>query len=541
MSRKFVFPFVSSILTAFFVSFFPAMAHASDIYIAQNMAGTNTGTNCADAYAVSFFNKSSDWGTGAGQIGPGTTVHLCGTFTDNTQGDTMLQVLGSGKSGSPITILFESGAMLSSTAYWGSNGAINLNGNSWVTIDGAHTGVVQNTSNGTGLAFARASTGLYLSHTNNVTVQNLTIANICQHKSSSDTNACNSGGVNDQAVKITGGAVNLLLQGDTIHDSQNCIELYGSAGDTVTIKNNTISRCNWGIGGYGLSTSLTITGNDISGNPGGLNPWGTTADTFHNNGIMLFPQSGNMSGVVIADNYIHDIGGSTGSSGTETGHIFFDPGGTGNIPNALILNNVLTTSGSSSYGPTNAYITDGQGTSGVSIYNNTIVGSGPNPGLACISNQINTTVENNICQGVDVGEWLNTGYTGVISNFNAWYNLPGDGAGIMCANSGSKCEPTVAAWTSAFGFDTSSINGNPNLTGSFALNSGSSAVAKGVNLSNLGITSLNVSAPQTFGANYACGSGCIARPSSSAWDIGAYEFSGLGSPTNVSGQAVSVP
>src|SRR5271170_5558473 len=76
-------------------------ARAADIYVAQGAAGQNTGQDCADAYAYTFFNASSNWGSLAGQIGPGTTVHLCGTITSP------LTAQGSGTSSSPITILFD--------------------------------------------------------------------------------------------------------------------------------------------------------------------------------------------------------------------------------------------------------------------------------------------------------------------------------------------------------------------------------------------------------------------------------------------------
>src|ERR1700694_5707903 len=82
-------------------------AHASDIYIAQNSTGAGNGVGCADARSVAWFNNSTSWGTAANQIGPGTTVHLCNTFT-GAAGSTMLTVQGSGSSGNPITIKFES-------------------------------------------------------------------------------------------------------------------------------------------------------------------------------------------------------------------------------------------------------------------------------------------------------------------------------------------------------------------------------------------------------------------------------------------------
>jgi hypothetical protein len=108
-----------------------AQAAATNIYIAQNAAGAASGADCNDAYAYTFFNSSANWTTGtpsSAQIGPGTTVHLCGTFT-GTAGSTMLTVQGSGASGSPVTILFDNATNGNLTApYWGANGAIYCTG-----------------------------------------------------------------------------------------------------------------------------------------------------------------------------------------------------------------------------------------------------------------------------------------------------------------------------------------------------------------------------------------------------------------------------
>ena len=125
--RKFLLAMIFVILGATF-------SVASDIYVAQNAAGGNSGGDCADAHAVSWFNSSANWGSGNGQIGPGTTVHLCGTFT-GAANSTMLTIQGSGASGNPVTILFENGADLTAP-YWSGNGAIICSGHNYITIDG---------------------------------------------------------------------------------------------------------------------------------------------------------------------------------------------------------------------------------------------------------------------------------------------------------------------------------------------------------------------------------------------------------------------
>jgi len=126
----------------------PASASLTNVYIAQSSAGSADGTSCANAYAVTFFNTSGNWGSGSSQIGPGTTVHLCGTFTFSA-GATALTFNGSGTSGNPITLLWESGAVLQAPYFSAATFGINGNGASYVVINGGTNGVIQNTANGT--------------------------------------------------------------------------------------------------------------------------------------------------------------------------------------------------------------------------------------------------------------------------------------------------------------------------------------------------------------------------------------------------------
>jgi len=77
----------------------PTLSVAKDIYITQNTAGSDSGTDCADAHSVSWFNTNQS---------AGNTYHMCGTFTGGA-GSTMLSVSG-GSAGSTKTILFEAGA-----------------------------------------------------------------------------------------------------------------------------------------------------------------------------------------------------------------------------------------------------------------------------------------------------------------------------------------------------------------------------------------------------------------------------------------------
>jgi hypothetical protein len=482
-------------------------AQASDIYITPD--GSPQGACTSNVQTPAFFNNSANWGTAASKIGPGTTVHLCGTF-NGSAGQQLLTFQQGGASGNVVTLLFESGATLTAP-YWGSSGsaAINTAGKSNLVIDGGTNGTVQNTDNGTGLKYQQASIAVIVVGGSNVTVKKLTVSNICRHTSSGDNVACNSGGNNDRAILVTGVATNVSITLNTIHDSQNCVEYSGSGSDTgVSISKNTIYHCNWGIGGYGSTNGLLIFGNDISS----ATNWDTGADSFHHNGIMLFPQSGNMNNVVISSNYVHDI------NGTETGHIFLDPGGSGNIPGVLVYNNVLTTTVLN--GPTNNFIEPGANVTSARIFNNTMVGAAQ----TAVGVWNDGIMENNVVVGSNEGIGLSVGVSGIISDYNDSFGLTGGSP----FNYGTTFFSTMVAWTTgtsgacAGGCDQHSLTTNPKLASDYTLGSGSPAIGAGKNLSSLGISGLDIGAPQSFGASYACGTGCVARSQSGNWDIGAY-------------------
>ena len=76
----------------------PSAIAAGSFYVAQNAQGSGDGTSCASARAISWFNSSGNWGSAANQIGPGTTIQLCGTITSS------MTFQGSGSSGNYITV-----------------------------------------------------------------------------------------------------------------------------------------------------------------------------------------------------------------------------------------------------------------------------------------------------------------------------------------------------------------------------------------------------------------------------------------------------
>src|SRR5260370_3291112 len=112
--------------------FFALPAGAKDFYIAANQVGTGSGTGCSTAMPYAWFNNAANWGAGVAQIGPGTTVHLCGTFT-GTPGQQLLTVLRNGTSTTPITIKFETNAILTAP-YCSPSEVIKQYGKRYITI-----------------------------------------------------------------------------------------------------------------------------------------------------------------------------------------------------------------------------------------------------------------------------------------------------------------------------------------------------------------------------------------------------------------------
>lgn len=146
---------------------------AENIYVAQNSTGTNSGAGCANVHSSDWFNTSNNWATPkqSGKIGPGDTVHLCGTLTSP------ITVQGSGTTGSPITILFESGAKFSAP-YWAANTkVIDLGSYNYLTVDGGTNGIIECTDNGGALGHQTNVYGVD-SYGDNITIQNLTIQNL---------------------------------------------------------------------------------------------------------------------------------------------------------------------------------------------------------------------------------------------------------------------------------------------------------------------------------------------------------------------------
>jgi parallel beta-helix repeat protein len=495
---------------------------ASDIYIAQNAAGAKNGTDCNDAYAVSFFNSASNWGTAAGQIGPGTTVHLCGTFTAPAGASGYLSFQGSGTTGNQITLLFESGAVLTAP-YWGTAGAIYASGNSYITVDGNGSGTISATANGSGLANQQPGYGVLVMCNNGCTVQNLTVSNIYVYSSPSDESSAagNSFGIYMGAA----GGSNFVLHNNTVNNAHWCVMLeQRSTGNTVsngTISNNTTSSCDHGVvlanSQRGTFSGVTVNNNTTccAGN------WDDTAHGNHHDGMHLWavvPGATNEN-LTIYNNYCYgNMGLPSYQNFQACIYVEVDAGSTGT--GTQVFNNVAAITPSVSQ---NGIFTI-SGTNPV-IYNNTIAGPGTtgngyNNALLNLGNESGACVQNNLFYNTVAGIAVNNDGSNIAATCGG---LKGSDHNLINALATSNSliyqanfYNSFGQWQTGTGFDPNSQSGAPNLVNLASCQSGvisgcqiqstGSAYQKGQNLYNM-ITGMNDDAAGN------------PRPSTGAWGV----------------------
>ena len=209
-----------------FSPIFSGVPTGNDVYIAQAAAGGNTGADCADAYAASYFNNSANWtsGTPTGtQIGPGTTVYLCGSFSYGAGTSGALQFQGSGTSGNPIAVVFEPGASATSPN-WGPNGFIYASGLSYIAVNGGTNGSITATATGTGLTYSNLTqtSAITFSNVSNSQITGLSISNIYVHTA---TPTDENGSGSSWGIQWAGGN-NITINNNTVHDAYGCIDYY---------------------------------------------------------------------------------------------------------------------------------------------------------------------------------------------------------------------------------------------------------------------------------------------------------------------------
>lgn len=503
ISKKYKLKPILLAIGMFLFSSTMVFASISTVYIAQSSSGAGGGTSCTNALPASWFNSSANWGSSSNQIGPGTTVHLCGTFTGAVN-STMLTVQKSGTSGNLITLLFEAGTVFTSSA-WSTNGAIDLNGQSFITVDGGSNGIIQNTANGTALANHNDSNGITgggnSSCGSNVEVRNLVVQNIyVRTGGSSDPNGDATGGFDFEAC-----GSNLRIHDNTSTQAHaNIFARPSGAQSGWAIYNNKTVGATWGIciNTGGTSDSLSnssIYNNDVSDGT----PWEDPADNYHKDGIFIYGQGsggggGSLSGLEIYNNYVHGTWGPNDA----TAFMYINQ----NVDHFDIFNNIFSVAAG---GSTNGLLTIGYGANNFRVLNNTFVGYSSSAGGVAFGETggaSSVTFENNIVENMQGAIFTeNTTYAAL--DYNDYFNISGQGtSGAYCDSTG--CTDSFTTWQAKH--DSHGIYADPKLDALFRLLSGSAAIGHGLDLTNLNITALDFDKAGN------------PRPSTGAWDTSAF-------------------
>lgn len=491
-------------------------AQASDVYITPDGSGQGVCTN--SPHPPAWFNSSGNWGTGGTQIGPGTTVHLCGTFT-GAAGATLLTFQGNGASGNPVTLLFEAGATLTAP-YWSTSGAIRLGSHSQIIVDGGSNGVIQANANGSALANKQTNSGI-TTFGGNVEIRNLTIANLYVHSSTADS-AVDQTGVN--CISFSGS--NVLIHDNIMHDAGWCLYENSSAGDgNVSIYNNTIYNIDhgWALAPSGHTASsgpFSFYSNTVYG----YSVWDTQSNDYHHDGIHCYTsQTGGVGQHITALNIYNNLfKGPVGAN--VTGHIFLEGGNTsGSTPcmdstsHGYVYNNVFLADGYMNDGLVGLYAGN------LAVYNNTIVGKDSTGGVCYGSGSDVSSVvfKNNVVSSCNQ-------LVSIQSPFTPDYNIYASGGSNSFVCNGNFSNPSqLSNWQSCTGGDShSSYNASAGLSSTGVPQAGSPVIGAGTNLTSLGITALDW---DTTDGN---SSAPVQRPATGPWDVSAYLFGGaaVGAP-----------
>src|SRR5665213_38503 len=542
--KLFAFAFVGAILCAL-----PCLA--ADIYVAQATQGADTGADAADAHSLAWLDTSANWGIGANQVAAGVTVHLCGTLTNT------LTIGGSGTSGNPITIYFEPNAKFSAPTLAPAVNFINVDGRSWIVIDGGSNGLMTLTDNGTAgtydyannvVAIYGASAGV-----DHIVFQNLSIRNLYQRTTNTDTGA-------GTALYITGS--------DVTYSNLTLGEAYGGIAHsyTPTVSSNlTIVNCSFtnynhaieiGCGGATVPPvllNLTISHNSLQSGDMFESPDGVDVG-LHRDCIFLFNESGLgnggvtigcISNILISCNFIkhgwHPLSHTAGSGG-----MFFDTYNNAATLHVRVFNNISVLAYPLSWSGGGGYA----GAAGVDVLfaNNTIVGwqtnGGYGGGYAWTISGTNAQAFNNISLSSKANwmatEALTAGLTnnnatsaqllaGVVSDYNIFNGITGYGGWVGLINTRNNggvfselIYDTLAQFQNMLGgllaaqVEPHSTTATVQLDSNFApLSTDTVATGHGTNLTAFAIADNLPGLTNDFAGN--------PRPATGNWTIGAYQ------------------
>jgi len=517
---------------AFLVSVFAATpsAFATTRYIAQTAGTFSGGSACNGQTTITpaTFNGTTN--------AAGDLDYICGTITvaANTEA---LKVNGSGTSASPITLKFDSGAVLSSPEWPadGTGGAIDVGGNSYIVIDGNGgangwtQGIIEATANGD--SGAPCLSGSCTDHGDSNGVEGdgatyITVTGLAIIDMYVTTGNPNPGG--GTCVYDVGSATGWTVSNNLMHDVGWCVEFqYEGTTSNITISGNTIYNIDHGIALGGPESGATLSNVTISGNNiHDYSNWDTSNDEWHHDGVHIWGYNDNgsdhISGITINNN---KFGGCIGQN--VTAHVFIEQNAGGDT-NVTVYNNsfIDTCSGNENDG----MLAVEDSAAAPLIYNNTFIGASTD---TCAGfgdgSPSNITFVNNVVSGCGIFMYVPS---------PASFAAGGLHNNIYAACPGSNCfayhdgdTNAFSSWQSATGQDASpsAYVSTADLSAAGVPQSGSPVIGAGVNLTSLSITALD---SDITGA---------ARPAVGAWTVGAYTNTGVtpAAPTGLTGTIVT--
>jgi hypothetical protein len=566
-------PKINVVVFLFVVSFaVSAFGSAAKIYITQT--GSATGNCTTSVQTPAFFNNAANWGAGANQIGPGTVVLLCGTFTSSVNGGNMLTVQGSGTSGNPVVINCDTTCTFNSTGWWGSynndlcttcTGAITINNVNYITLDGKGTGVIENMLAGCvqgggttcdGNVSARCLSGactqvpttgtigihIYGDH---IVVRNWTVQKIYVNAgSTSDAQNNDTGGVASVGIRLDGcasGTCNIEIANNTISDARRGIggSASGSTGAAscpgagVCYHDNKISGGSWPmlLNESAASGVVNVYNNEIGdiGSLYGWKYWQYPDSAYHQSGIFIAGTNSNLTAYVW-NNYIHgDLG-----QGSPSGLLYCTAWGANTVGGCIMTawNNIIVGTGSAltkdqALGSNEPSLGATQ-KSNVTAYNNTIVGTAYSYEVYTGNNSgsMQPSFHNNIFAGSGLTWNYNASNGGTYLSSWSADNNDYHNSTTNRWQYNSDADSTLATWQAASGGDANAVTGDPKLDANYKPQSGSAAIGLGENLTRLCTGDLVSLCMDKAGTS---------RPSSGAWDAGAYQYAPSVSPTQPNG------
>jgi len=535
---------------------FSSVVASSGTTVYVTPSGTATG-NCpagtpsAPNLTPAQFNQNSSpvvWGTGAGQIGPGTTVLVCGTYNFAAGTTSAFTFQGGGTSGNSIVMLLDAGSIIE--APWWNGAVINLNGYSFITVNGQNSGQILATlAGGTG-ATCPGGPCQYQSSGgscgvsgqpggNNIAFINIECGPMYVHycPSGVEANCPDEGGGNTSGFFVAD-SNNVTITGNSIQGAWSGIT-YGSdvngSCSNINMSDNQIFFINIGIQVANGRTTGSISGIIANGNliHDGAN-WTDQANNNHHDGMHFFtqpsgPNTSTINNPQIAGNFFYGVWGN----GINTLGPFLEGGGgteTGDFISPQIFNNIIESDDTVAH--------NGNGDVSVRNASSPLIVNNTLNGFTCwdLFSDASVTIENNIAGNCyffaihsanpsTVTEWDYNTYFNVTNWDNNATTLAG-WRSDCAADFGISCDSHSTYGIP--GFSNPAVVtlpvSTPTATYYEPTSSATTIIEQGQNLTNLGVPALDfdfASAARPSGT-------CSSQGSSSCWDLGAYAYGGVG-------------